>query len=308
MTAASLNRRARHLLGGAAVVLAGALGLLAAPEAPAQLPPRNDNYLESLQVNAPGTPLPADTVVHGPSQGADTTHATVQADLFAPPLAGGPTEPRRCGARRYGKTVWYDVHANRTALARIVVSAPFDPVLRAFAFDPVSALPGLPGACADRGGPGREVLLLTLLRGRSYTIQLGGARGHGGPYEVRFSFTRLARLAARASLRSRPDRRGIRAQSLRVDAPRGARIRLRCTRGACPSRSRVATAPRGRVARAVRFTLRRRIAAGARIRVTVTRAGAIGRRFEWRVLRGRARRTTSCLLPGAPAPRPCRGL
>src|ERR1700760_4611676 len=73
--------------------LALGVALATAPAALAA-PPANDAYLAATALNQPGSEMPRDTVTTPPT---DTTEATLQADLLAPPSSGGPPEPDACG-------------------------------------------------------------------------------------------------------------------------------------------------------------------------------------------------------------------
>lgn len=86
--------------------LASAVGALWLA-APAAAVPINDNYLSSLRLNDPGTRLNRTETLRAVS---DTTGATVQSDVFAPPMMGAPAEPTICQGVSYGATIWYDFH------------------------------------------------------------------------------------------------------------------------------------------------------------------------------------------------------
>ena len=80
------------------------LATLAGAPAAAAAPPENDHYLAATALNAAGSEMPRDTIT---SPTTDTTEATLQADLLAPPAVGGPPEPGACGQTPLGRTVWY---------------------------------------------------------------------------------------------------------------------------------------------------------------------------------------------------------
>jgi hypothetical protein len=95
-----------------------------------------------------------------------------------------------------------------------------------------------------------------------------------------------------------------------VRAPVGATITVECRGRGCPLRrqTRVAKATRGAATRLIRLRRleRRRLGAGARITVVVSRDGAIGKYSRFRVRRGRPpKRTDSCIAPGATTPIAC---
>lgn len=316
--------------------------------ASAQAPPENDHYLQSLRVNDPGESLPRGSTTQHIT---DTTLATVQADMFAPPAQGGPPEPTQCESSAYGRTVWYDFYPDRSAVARITVNGNgFDPVIGIVQFNPRNAAPRFPGTCIDRLAFTNEVLEVPVLRGRAYSVQVAGyaadgVNAGGGVTETLFDFLRLPTVDASPTLRARPTRSGIRVSSLKVDAPRGARVHVSCTRRACRSLARRASTdfvgyqqlgrlepgrpqarptaswskngdggsavePRANSSRVVSFrnVRNRNMRSGTRIRIRVTQQNAIGRYIEYRVVRGNFRRTNRCLEPGSTRPRSCRGL
>lgn len=327
------------------LVLATVAALAAVPAtAFAQAPPENDHYLGSLRVNDPNTSLPRDRV----ADTQDTTAATVQADIFNPPQSGGPAEPTVCPTPRgdapFGNTVWYDFYPHRSSIAKINVSAvAFDPVIGVFEFNPSNALPR-GGTCIDDQDLTSEELLVPVLRGRAYTVQIGGYNFTGGAMQALFEFLRLPTVDASPTLRARPTSSGIRVSSLRVDAPRGARVEVTCTRRACRRQARTAAKdfvgyqrvgrvefggpqaepsaswskngdggssvePRANSSRVVSFrNVRRSFRSGQRIRIKVTQQNTIGRFIEYRVVRGNFKRTNRCIEPGSSRPRSCRGL
>jgi hypothetical protein len=98
----------------------------------------------------------------------------------------------------------------------------------------------------------------------------------------------------------------IRLQLLSVLAPRGARIELRCSGVTCPVRAVVRVARRGGTP--VRFPMmeRRRLRAGAVIRIAVTKQDRIGKYTRF-VLRRNAppARRDMCMRYGATRPSAC---
>lgn len=320
------------------LVPAAVAALLAVPAtAFGQAPPANDNYLSPVFLNQPGQPLPRNTTLQDTG---DTTLATEQADLFAPPAQGGPPEPTQCEQSPYGKTVWYDFHPDRSAVAKIQVSSQFDAVIGILNYNRRTSQPNFPGTCIDRLSAFTEELQVPVLRGRSYSVQIGGYQGQAGQFQVLFDFLRLPTVDATPTLRARPTSRGIRVSSLKVAAPRGARVEVTCTRRACRRQARSATTdfvgyqqlgrlepgrpeakptaswskngdggssvePRANAARTVSFRNVRgkRMRSGTRIRIRVTQQNTIGRYIEYRVVRGNFRRTNRCLEPGSSRPR-----
>ena len=159
-------------------ILAAALtvaAFAAAPAAAFAVPPANDNYLGSTSLNEPGSALreqSTDTV--------DTTDATVQADLFNPnasgqPLGGAGPENTTCDGVSYGKTVWYDFHPESNGDAQINVSG-FDTVVTVYEWNLQTSQITSTLMCKHAA----QVDLLSLKKGHSYTIQIGGANGAAG--------------------------------------------------------------------------------------------------------------------------------
>jgi hypothetical protein len=160
----------------AAAVAAAAL---VAPAAAAAAPPANDNYLASSPVNS----LEFRTSV-------DTTEATTQPDLFNPnrdgvPLTGGDAEPLDCDGTAFGKTVWYD----------LAPQADGDVTIRATGFPTVVAVYQWSKSTSEITRmldcsltAASEDLVVSVKRRRSYTIQVGGAGGVGGPLNLHVEY------------------------------------------------------------------------------------------------------------------------
>jgi hypothetical protein len=103
-------------------------------------------------------------------------------------------------------------------------------------------------------------------------------------------------------LKGRLSRGGADITLLRVSAPRGAAVRVRCTGPSCPLR-RTTHRP-GRIK-----SLERHLRAGTRITVRVTSSGFIGKYVRIAIRDGRApARRDACLLPGSRRPRSCPSL
>jgi hypothetical protein len=281
-------------------------------------PPQNDHYLESLRLNDPGTRLERTDTLRDVR---DTTEATVQSDMFAPPQSGGPPEPTTCGPSSYGKTIWYDMYPDVTGLVRLRANG-FNTAISVIPFDADSGVPDLDSRiCANDSGGASEEFLVRVRGRRAYTIQLGGVDNAFGSLEFLFDFladtdgdgvlddvdrcdrlpgTRRnsgcpARLRANALIRAAPTATGIRLVSLRIDATRGSRVQV-----ACPGCGRQV-----KKARTVGFPgLRgRSFRAGSRIVIRVTKRGSIGRYIAYRILRGNFKKSERCLNPGSRRPR-----
>ncbi len=96
-------------------------------------------------------------------------------------------------------------------------------------------------------------------------------------------------------------RQGAAITRLSVRAPRGVRVVVRCTGDGCPRRA---------LALATAFTrlraFERRLPAGTRLEIRVTRAGYVGKHTLIRIRRGKPpSRLDRCLYPGSAAPRRC---
>ena len=108
-------------------------------------------------------------------------------------------------------------------------------------------------------------------------------------------------------------RRGTRVRLLRVNAPVGTKITVRCTGRSCPFKKQVRAVPtsaRSRTAVNVRVRrLERLLLPGVRVRVYVTKRGAVGKYTRLRFRAGNApARTDRCVMPGSWAPAECPAL
>jgi hypothetical protein len=314
------------------VPLAVTVALLMAPVAIAA-PPRNDNYLASLTINAADGSLPPEF-----HDSLDTTEATTQADTFDPsasgaPLGGGKPEPTMCpGGASFGRTVWYDFVLPVPGAVQLT-AAGFDAVIAVYEWDLETSQLGRMIACRnDTAGASEELLLQRVLhKRRNYTIQVGGVNAVGGALDFRFtsfpdrdgdgtldeqpdSCPRLPGIAALAGCppvapgapRITFDRLagGIRVTGLAVDrVAAGSRVSVRCK--GC-GRAITRRARRGGTVR-LRSFAGRAVANGDRIEVRIThrrtrsgrfRFGAIGKVVRWPVVGGRlGRRSESCMAP-----------
>ena len=295
--------------------------LLAAPAAADAAPPGapvNDDYLSSLQLNAPDRPLErVDTL----RDVRNTSLATVQGDVFAPPRSGGPAEQTRCGAGSIGRTVWYDFYPDVQGLVRLRANG-FNTGIAVVPFDPASSRPDFTRRqCFNESASTNEEFLARVAKDRAYTVQIGGVGGVGGNLEFLFDFLadrdgddvlddvdkcdRLrgpsaeagcpTRLRANVTLRAKPTANGIQLVALRVRATRRSRVSVRC--GGCR--------PQAKTARTVSFgRLRgRQLRAGQSLVIRVTRKNSIGSYFKYKITRGNFRKIERCLNPGSKKPR-----
>jgi hypothetical protein len=298
------------------------LALVAAPAgaAPAAAaPPANDAYLAATPLNQPGSEMPRDTVT---SPAADTSEATLQADLLDPPSTGGPPEPDACDGAPLDRTTWWRFFPD--VGGRITIQAVgFDSVIGLVPF--ASAASPLPQGytCANRRDDTLETLTAPVQAGTGYAVQVGGAQGAHGVLQVSFSFqpdrdgdgvpdgrdrcpaTRGTgdgcppRIVARVAYRYDGSARGVTFRYLRVSgAPSRATVDVRCSRG-CRHQRRVV---RSRLTDLKSFH-RRFMPVGAAIEVRVTKPGQVGTYTRFTVSAGNVTSTDRCLPPGSSRPR-----
>jgi len=301
----------------------GLVLLLAAPAVVQAAPPGaplNDDYLESLQLNAPGSKLERTNTLRDVR---DTSQGSVQGDVFAPPRSGGPAEPTTCpgSSTSYGRTVWYDFYPDVSGITRIRANG-FDTAIAVVPFNSSTAVPSFGSRqCVNESSSSTEELLAQVAKGRAYTVQIGGVGDAGGNLEFLFDFLadtdsdgvlddvdrcdRLSgpssesgcpkRLRASVTLRARPLAGGIQLIGLNVKATRGSRVSVRCS-GCPPQAKRAKTVGFGRLRG-------RRLRAGTSLVVRVVRRNAIGAYFEYKITRGNFRKIERCLNPGSRKPR-----
>jgi hypothetical protein len=115
-------------------------------------------------------------------------------------------------------------------------------------------------------------------------------------------------ISARATLRARPTSKGIQVRFLRVTAPHGARVVVRCGRRCSFAKTAIfSEAPAATAARLVSFKrlVGRSFKAGTRIKIYVSKLGRIGKYFEYRVKKGNFKKIESCLNPSSRRVRKC---
>lgn len=306
----------RRMLGVAAAALL-AIPTAAAGQAPP--PPRNDHYIDAIQINAPGTRLFGDV---GDRQ--NTRGATVQTDLLSPPRAGGPPEDTRCEGASIGKTVWYDFYPDLVGLVRIRTNG-YDTSIRVVPFNQADARPNAPEAtCSNASSTNSEEFFGRVRRGASYSVQVGGVNGASGDLEMLFDFFPDAdadgviddadrcpgligiesndgcpdQVKASLAVRFVPAGSGLRLTEFGVRAAQAARVEVRCSRGC----RRVS----GRARRGVVNFRRLRgvtLREGSRVDVRVTQRRLFGSHFRLTVRDGRFERVERCMNPGSRVPR-----
>ena len=102
-------------------------------------------------------------------------------------------------------------------------------------------------------------------------------------------------------IRGRMTSNGVRITLLTVRAPKGARVTVVCRGRSCPAKRWATTAALKRI---VKF--QRRLRAGTRLTISVTKADRIGKHTTFLIRRGKApKRVDRCVYPGARKPVRC---
>lgn len=280
----------------ALVALALALAGVASAPASTAPAPVNDNYLGSLELNGPGTPLNrTDTL----KDVRDTASATVQTNIFDPcgraSCPSGPSEVTSCRGISYGKTVWYDFYPSADGTARLR-SAGFDNVIAVYPFSLRTFVPDASRhTCVHQNSFPSEELLIPVKKGRAYTVQIGGVNGVGGPLEFLFDFfpTPPHRLIAQSTLKAKALAGGIRLLGLTVSTARAAQVQVSCGRY-CRSESKTRQA-----VESFPDLNGVRMPAGSKLQIRVTAPHSIGVDIEYDVLPGNFTKLTRCMEPGS---------
>jgi hypothetical protein len=110
------------------------------------------------------------------------------------------------------------------------------------------------------------------------------------------------RLSADARLRATPTSSGLRVVWLRVTAPKGSKVTVRCGAGCKYAKKAGLRASAARTL-SVKKLEGRAFKAGQKIRIYVTRKGRIGTYIQYTVQRGNFKRVKRCLNPGSMKPR-----
>lgn len=291
-------RRTTAVLALAALLAIGATTAMTATAA-APAPPINDNYLESLNINKPGSALNRTETI---TDVRDTTAATIQPDIFNPTSHGGPPELTGCKGAAESGTVWYDFYPDANGVVRIRTSATFGTIMAVVPFDPKSLLPDeSQRQCAVNQATSASELFDNVQAGKSYTVQIGGVAGSAGSIQFLFDYlVKAARLHAEATLAAAPLGSGIKIVSLSIEAPHKAHVEVRCTRGCRPQATTARSVGFPRLRGAV-------LPNGSSLKIYVTAKNEIGTFIEYRIHSG-ARpftRTERCLAPGSKKPKPC---
>ncbi len=264
-------------------------------KAPCEQPPINDNYLESLNLNKPGSPL-NQTETLGDTR--NTAGATVQSDILSP--HPGPPELTGCNGVTEGKTIWYDFYPNANGLVRIRTSAAFGTVMAVMPYNPKTLVPeNGERHCAVNQPTAAGELFDKVQAGRPYTIQIGGVEEAGGTVQFLFDYlVELKRLQAETTLAAQPLSSGVRVVSLAVAAPRKARVEVRCTRGCRPQATTARTVRFPGLGGAV-------LPDGSALKIYVTAHNEIGAYIEYRIGHANFTKVQRCLKPGSKRPVHC---
>jgi hypothetical protein len=290
--------------------------LFALPATASAQAPINDNYLNSLRLNDPGSRLERRATLRDTR---DTTSATVQGDVFSPPQSGGPAELTTCSGTSYGKTVWYDFYPDVNGVVQLR-AAGYDTVLTAVPFNIRTGRPNFDAAlCANASASTAEAFFVEVRGGDAYSVQIGGVNDAGGALEFLFDFLadtdgdgvldttdRCDRLDGpagnngcprrqnvNATLRARPTATGIEIDALTVTARRGSRVVVSCSAGC---RRQVKRARGTLTFPALRGVDLR---AGARLEIRVTRPGFFGEFTRYTIVAGNFRKIERCTYPGS---------
>jgi hypothetical protein len=284
----------------AALLLAG---LILAPASRAQSTAQGDSYLGAIRMN-PGTDSAPGDIAEPAGAGfsVDTTAYGRQADVFAPPSAGGVPEPNRCADVRYGRTAWAWFHTARWVRTDVHVTAGFPAVFALMPFRSPAhpALDPAAGVCISK--PGTDIRFGDPLPAAGpgwYAIQVGGADDAGGQVTAQLHLLPPSVISASAQITAKKKGGGV-AVDLRVKTAKGARVALRCVRVRCGHLTGAAAVTS---AAAKSYLRRTPIPDGARLELRVSSRGFIGSYKAWDVKKGRLGSAIArCMEPGSTRP------
>lgn len=322
-----VNTSALGVRARCAIALLGAFAVLAAPAVAQAPPPDNDDYLQSLRLEDAGHRTPRSPLFDV----KDTTAATVQADLLAPRASGGGAEPTNCDGVEYGRTIWYDITPDEYGAIQLQ-SAGRDGVISVFEWDPRTVRLGKLIRCVNEPGL-QDELDVYLEKGKAYTVQLGGVGSGDAATGGQVQFTErffedadrdrvldvsdrcvgtqgtkklkgcLPEVDVTPVLVLSPAAGGVRVKSLTVtdSTSKGGKVAVTC----CGNRRIVRRLKHRRADFTKDFA--KPLPFGAKLTLSVTRAGAVGQRFVWPLARKQVgKRETTCLVPATGKP-PRRG-
>ena len=144
-------------------------------------------------------------------------------------------EPNKCADVRYGRTVWAWFHTDRWVRTDLHVTASFPALFALMPFRSPAhpALDPAAGVCIST--PGTDIAFGQPLPAAGpgwYAIQVGGQNDAGGQVAATLHLLPPSQIAASARITAKKKSSGV-AVDLRVKAPEGARIALRCVRVKC---------------------------------------------------------------------------
>ncbi|MGA2926407.1 MAG: hypothetical protein ABSG43_10500 [Solirubrobacteraceae bacterium] len=268
------------------------------PSACLQNAPCNDDYIDSLELNARGTRLNrTDTL----SDVRNTTTATVQSNLFNPcgnaTCPSGPAETTTCDGVSYGKTVWYDFYPDANGTILIQTSG-FDNMIALYTFNTSTLVP-TELQCAHTSDFPSEQLSAQVTKGTAYTFQVGGVDDAGGLLQMLFDFyaTPPRRLTAQTTLTARATANGIKLLSLSVATARAAHVQVSCS-GFCRPLSKS-----GNAVEMFSALAGVSMPGGSKLQIRVTAPHSIGAFIQYNILPGNFTKITRCTEPGQRKPR-----
>lgn len=265
--------------------------------------PINDNYLCSLNFNAPGKPLNSTDTLE---DSENLASATVQTNIFSPcglaSCPSGGAEVTSCNGTNYGSTIWYDFYPNAKGLVSIRTQALFDNVITVYQYNKQSLAPELGTAKCAVSSLGSGQLVASVKKGADYTVQVG-ALSNPGLIHVLFDFfkTPPKRLSATTFLKASTLSNGLSLASLAVTTARGAKVSVSCG-GLCRGVSK--TVPRfGSDSLQFPSVSGVRMPAGSKLLIHVTAPHSIGSLIQYTILPGNFSKQTFCTEPGSNKPR-----
>ncbi len=299
-----MMKRYRLVLAGIAVlVLASVAAAVAAAQTSGPVaPPINDNYLDSLELNAPGTKLNSvDTL----KDVRDTTSATVQSNIFAPcglsSCPVGPAEITTCNGVSYGHTLWYDFYPQASGSVEIQTSG-YDNVIALYTFNVHTLIP-TPVQCVHTSDFPSEELAANVKAGVAYTIQIGGMNAAAGPLEFLFDYyiPPPARLSATPTITARTSTAGLVLTSLTVATARGTHVEVNCGHLCRPEAKNVGKFGSTTISfPGLNGVL---MPPGSELQIRVSAPGSIGTLVQYTFGSAGASKQVFCMEPGSRTPR-----
>jgi hypothetical protein len=288
-------------VGTAVAILALAASAAAATAATVPPAPVNDNYIDSLELNAPGTKLNSvDTL----KDVRDTASASVQSNIFDPcglaTCPAGPAEITTCNGVSYGNTIWYDFYPQADGTVQIQTSG-FDNVVSLYTFNPNTLLPTrlrcVPGSFSS------DSLVAKVKKRLAYTIQIGGVNDAGGPLEFLFDYfvPPPPRLTATATITAETSNSGLMLLNLAVATVRGTHVEVNCGDRCRPESKNVGNFG----STTVDFPHLKGVTmpSGSKLQIRVSASGSIGTLIQYTFGTAGATKQVFCMEPGSRTPR-----